>query len=687
MNDSPAQVPLTGQLSPNDTTQGSDELLQLSPISSNGAQDAAVSSAPGSSKPMLPDALDVEVWNQIFQYLSFNDMKNVRLTSQLMERYSSNYFFKSPVVPFSPKFYSVGDSSSSSTSGVQHDFSATDYGPPLQMFPRYAQHFRHFAISLDFDEEQLALPLRLLSNACITQLPVWFQCGETRWPDTARCQYDFVQEREDLAEDTHGLKEAIALLVNMREFGLSLKSGYGWINGEDGSELAKLGRASPDVLSSWPQQREEFEPAVHLASNTLSTIHPQLSRYASEFASMMFMQYARILYRAGADTIYLNILQHYMLMYPVGSADFSEVSCREQIALMLTRYQVPAEHHHLLTSPDSSSDQTMKQLHNSICAARMPDTPEDISEPSEQFWTKAKKTEMSLRNYSRARRHEMTLSLAATRRRSYWQNRTTLPESFYVYGASGSFTEFAGRPRLDDSINPRYRGSTLTQNQMRMILEYEGVQRTLLTSLILAMFRNQAIFSNINKLRLVNISTCFIGDLNRKDLWDVMSGLTEVTFLVSPDWRHISSSGSTESPAYDDDRVRPTITSTRLSRLIEDQVAGRPIKKFTLGYVDGGEHATGICKLTLHHFRLTVQADFTCSRKKPSRSARTYLLANLPSRRDSDKLPKGRTPRASKLLGHSKRPHNAREAQIFQSPHPDPRLFLSRGIRRLNSRE
>ena len=138
----------------------------------------------------------------------------------------------------------------------------------------------------------------------------------------------------------------------------------------------------------------------------------------------------------------------------------------------------------------------------------------------------------------------------------------------------------------------------LTDAQKQWLMETEYAQRAFLSSYILAVIDNHSTFTKILTFNLAKISSRYLLNFDRPDFWDALPNVKNLTIIVSPDWREISKS------SYENITLEATPILKAVEQLIivlENRIAKREsIKTLKLGYVGGGEHATGLFARNQH---------------------------------------------------------------------------------------
>ncbi|KAF2797140.1 hypothetical protein K505DRAFT_358652 [Melanomma pulvis-pyrius CBS 109.77] len=134
--------------------------------------------------------------------------------------------------------------------------------------------------------------------------------------------------------------------------------------------------------------------------------------------------------------------------------------------------------------------------------------------------------------------------------------------------------------------------ANLTKAQKEWLMETEWAQRAFLSSYMLAIIDNPTTFCQVHTLNFSQLSDRYLSMLGRTDFWNALPNLTNVTFLVIPGWRtvHKDEAGFVETP-----KICPTTGLEPFYKLLKNIISERAnIKKLTIGWVTGGEHAEGI---------------------------------------------------------------------------------------------
>lgn len=153
-------------------------------------------------------------------------------------------------------------------------------------------------------------------------------------------------------------------------------------------------------------------------------------------------------------------------------------------------------------------------------------------------------------------------------------------------------------PGTNSFLSEAFTPHNLTTAQKEWLLETEWAQRAFLLSYTLAVVDNISTFQNVRTFTVAKLSSRYLPPLQRADFWAALPNLDTVTIIVSPDWRNIVK----EHAGYvDDPAINPSEASGALYRLVQGCIAPlQKVKTLTLGFVGGGEHATGIFARNKH---------------------------------------------------------------------------------------
>lgn len=173
------------------------------------------------------------------------------------------------------------------------------------------------------------------------------------------------------------------------------------------------------------------------------------------------------------------------------------------------------------------------------------------------------------------------------------------PLIFHGVDAEESILVTMQQPTEDDQEDPSNPFSAaplipnaLTEGQLQWLLENEWAQRAFLSSFCVSLIDNTAAFQHVRTINIAKLSSRYLLELKRGDLWSAFPHLKKLVLAVSPDWRDIvkESTGVVTGPA-----IVPSMAASQFHSLLDNCIKHcRNITSLDLGWVGGGERAEGI---------------------------------------------------------------------------------------------
>jgi hypothetical protein len=162
------------------------------------------------AEPVAIWLVDENLWTAICQFLSTQDVKNLRLVSRLHARTLAPVQLRNVVVKFDQKFFDT------------------------TIFEKHGPNINRFGISFEYDLQGLAYASPKVIEK---EQDAWF--GKFIWPTENYPRFPEMQAIEDLVDNNRPLlKQALGKITNASELGLCIDSGHGWIEGPDISDMA-----------------------------------------------------------------------------------------------------------------------------------------------------------------------------------------------------------------------------------------------------------------------------------------------------------------------------------------------------------------------------------------------------------------------------------------------------------------
>ena len=222
------------------------------PFSSPSPSTFQANSRRGGSLKELP----VEIFEQIARYCSHDTLKKMRLVNKDFERKLSNRVFGTAVVPFNLGIYGMMVHDNPAKADVDKErkgkagnplpaqnFSAKEVDDGMKIFKAWGNNVKKFAMAFEVDEEQLCNHPKKGKYEHHTTF--W---GPYKWPHPFYSRYEIVEGLEKKADEFPCMSLALSYLKEVRELGLSLDSGLGWIAGPDISDRARIFQEKPRVF-------------------------------------------------------------------------------------------------------------------------------------------------------------------------------------------------------------------------------------------------------------------------------------------------------------------------------------------------------------------------------------------------------------------------------------------------------
>lgn len=215
-------------------------------------------------QPKWPTQVPVEIFNMFAGHLSPRDISSMRLVCKEFEQKISPNLFEEVVVPFTPDLFDMVEDDASARraqgrnasskgkgkgravdepaamlhssgqcdeNGYYHPSSKGTSKRSLRVFQGFGPHMKKFGIRFDVTEAELSAPPSKKSS----QKQVEAYHGGYIWPPSGYARYSRLAKLEQVADETPRMAAALASLVNVREIGLSIDSGLGFLSGPDRS--------------------------------------------------------------------------------------------------------------------------------------------------------------------------------------------------------------------------------------------------------------------------------------------------------------------------------------------------------------------------------------------------------------------------------------------------------------------
>lgn len=488
------------------------------------ASDRASNSMSLKKSSLLLNSIPTEIFHQIAGYLPRSSVKNMRLVNHEFEEKVSALFFRTVVVPFRPEIYGITECTGEVSKVVPGPaVMLQDKG--MRVFQGFGKHIRRFAMSFEVDYAALSMPPSKANQKAVTTF--W---GIYRWPFPWYNRYTQLEDLEQTADETHSMAEAFKYISKVRELGLSMDGGLGWLHGPDHNPEDKNPYKKVPVFGTSTFPEEETEPNSNVSAKLLPMPNsPQSDNMTNGYITDIRDQTLRSM--------------------------LSEAGYRgEELEKALRTF---------LNSERSAYSEELKM-------SPWPD-PVDESSSSEQIESALPQPNSILP--ARPTRHNG---------RPPRFGGATRPYDDDAEGISLNSTESGGRfPLLGDN---------LTDAQKEILLEVGWAQQAFIHSYTISIIDNPAAFLNVTKFTISQLPSKYLKLLKRDDIWLSLPQLRELLLAVIPEWRQVSklSTGSVKDVPID-----PSCAVTRVFFLLKQVGRNRSIKTLHFEWICGGEEAMG----------------------------------------------------------------------------------------------
>ena len=373
-----------------------------------------------------------------------------------------------------------------------------------------------------------------------------------------------LKELEEIADQVHRMKMAFAKLTNVTELALALDSGHGWLNAADMSDNAFWHEEKPRVFGNRHALSNEardrawgtcFERAqvnsFDIMSGSLRTTNWQ-RKYLKElspkpwesFLSARYQPFLRL--RRGTIQPWLLPNTASMLQEELLGALWGPYRDLEIINKQLRMLQG-------ITMDDSSGHAQSAVLHQLThgvpnLGCRFPVFPLIFS--------------------------GVNISADVGGGNSVLNARVSAPEGYPL------------------------RPNGLTTPQIEWLRETSWAQQAFVSAYTCAVIDNMGTFQHVQALNLATIPSGMLMNFHRSDFFDALPNLTALTILVIPDWQETGVTSRDEGPISP---VGPEQAAETFTKFLEERILPlHGLKELTIGYIGGGERATGMFARNQH---------------------------------------------------------------------------------------
>ena len=429
--------------------------------------------------------------------------------------------------------------------------------------------------------------------------------GKFPWPPSTYQRFEETKKLEQTADRGKHMAEALSYLINVRELGLSLDSGLGWLHGSDQSNRAKTAKGKSKVFGARYSRSEEnlitlpatgeMKPVFNLGNGNsnidikeeyirlLSLLPPENDDFIQTIVDYLRQNPTNHLSQSPGE----DLNPHAQMSHCETKSLLMLSSRRNPLGSVLSRIKAldrsrQFSPHHVLDT------QVYADLHRS---SSLMSTLTDIISLAKTCYLVGDKLSFPVpedpNNGNTSNTSFLQQMISASTRDAC---------TSVGYDSLGSTdTE---KEEEDTGKGTSLIPNNLTESQKEYLLEVSWAQEAMLNSYILAIIDSRPMATNISTLTIAKLSSSYLPVLDRADFWAALPCLANVTLLISADWRRIERQND---QILKDVPIHPSIAAAHFHDLLQNQISPlKRIRQLQVGYVCGGENATGLFDRNQH---------------------------------------------------------------------------------------
>lgn len=499
------------------------------------------------------------------KYLSYADIRGLRLVNKSMSACFSPVCFRSLVVRFGSGMFAPSE--------------------------RYGNFVNKFAISFEVDLASLSKAKNKVSQEM--REAFW---GNYAWPKAAYQRFPELKALEDLVDENKPLlKKTLQNLPIASELALSVDSGHGWLNGPDLSDMqlwqirhdgSKVFGKTFTAIDKW-QEHLRNEIFLWAQQNTIT----QSTKYLVERSTV---EGTNAFDRTRSKLRWLR-----------------NVRCRNYNSFELVSNQATRDpNHHTGGTPQ------ITPANGNVLAANIFQFPGPVPAANAGLGLGALNLHVQFQPVvpplngmgpatpglalpGPGRRTQPGSGPSSKKPRA--QRVAQWPLIFNGYnlaaelgGQNSYIQDKIAHPALS-SLQP----GQLSEAQAQYLMETVWAQRAFLSAYTTSVILNKANLRQVHELNIAKLSSGLLPGLEQDEFWRALPFLRILTILISPDWRqeHVPGDKSFQSNML----ISPIKASTELTNFLQRFICNlENLSKLTIGFVGGGEHAPGMMARNQH---------------------------------------------------------------------------------------
>ncbi|KAL6693592.1 hypothetical protein J3F84DRAFT_350350 [Trichoderma pleuroticola] len=538
-------------------------------------------SSPIATWPMAQ--LPVEIFEIITRYLSRADIQALRLVCREFEAKVSAQYFRNVVVPFRSELYTNLDRDENNV------IASRLFSSGMRIFESFGPHILRFALSLELDEFTLAYPPVKPAQEAV---PAFW--GVYRWPHETYHRYTDLEGLEQTADETDSMKRALRCLTKVTNLGLCCDAGLGFLVGPD-QAVRKISNPDPVFgTRDWrPDSRSRSSEALVTVSD-FNGVPRDLTNTTTQHDNFKRRVLEKMISDAGFAGFYVH--EAIDLLLETEGVTISNIDFDEREAIVVEEPQPQPQQasdrdrrhtrrgQHRFFNPQLAAQQQIPPIHH------IPPMVQGIPHPHPPHHPQLLQF------------HVPNLMALQPLNQPAIQLPNPLPNQPVNQPATqatifrprrGAENSSEREPVSDPNNRQPLIPTNLTRAQKELLLELEWAHRAMIQSYVISIIDNagDGCFRNLTSVTIAKIPSAHIHIFCRKELWESLPCVKNVSMAVIADWRKISK----PSPGVvADTHVSPVEAVPKVYKLLNDYIGQRhTIENVHFEWICGGEFARG----------------------------------------------------------------------------------------------
>ncbi|KAL6879723.1 hypothetical protein HDV57DRAFT_89757 [Trichoderma longibrachiatum] len=530
---------------------------------------------PIASWPMAQ--LPVEIFELITRYLTRAEIQTLRLVCREFEAKVSAQYFRNVVVPFRSELYTSLDRDENTV------IASRLFSNGMRIFESFGPHILRFALSLELDEFTLAYPPVKPAQEAV---PAFW--GIYRWPHATYHRYRDLEGLEQTADETDSMKKALRCLTKVTNLGLCCDAGLGFLVGPD-QAVRKMN--NPDPVFNTSNFRQEARSDRGDAVTTVADFNGVPRELTSATAQHDNFK-RRVLEKMIADAGFAGFYIHEAidLLLETEGVSLSNIDFDEREVLVEELpLPLPAAQDRRASRRRWLNQLQVAPQQQQAAQQQVPDMQgqgqNELGLPHHPFQFNEEANPFDLVFHDPMDPPPTHVAAPA-------------PVAAMVQSPPHRQRRAENQVPRDSMSDPSTSRqplipTNLTRAQKELLLELEWAHRAMIQSYVISIIDNarDGCFSNLTNITIAKIPSAHVHILCRKELWESIPRVKNVSLAVIADWRRIS---KTSPGVVADTHVSPLDAVSKVYNLLNRYIGQQQnIETLHFEWICGGEFARG----------------------------------------------------------------------------------------------